>query len=263
MRSIVLGCGPAGLMAAHAITLQTGTRPFIYSKGARKSEMYGAQYLHKPIPGLKNGAGTEGTLITYETWGSVEDYKAKVYGETWSGSVSPEDLPGEHMAWDIRAAYNELWLMYSDAIFDVDIRKDRNKFMGWALANYDMVVSSVPKPLLCREGHTFSAQTVKAIGDAPERGVRSPVRAEMNRVVCNGEPEPSWYRAANVFGYCTVEYPESVEPPYPGLATVDKPLMNNCNCYPDVIHVGRYGRWEKGVLSHHAFKAAYVAAGER
>jgi hypothetical protein len=252
VRALVLGCGPAGLLAAHAIRLKTGDMPTIFSK-RRKSEMYGAQYLHKPIPALKNGAGTEGVMVTYESWGSAQQYREKVYGDSWSGSVSPEDLAASHMAWDIRLTYNELWDMYWTRIMETDLAKAEPSWIEWLTEQYDLVVSSVPKPLLCYKGHTFSAQEVWAIGDAPERGVMSPVRPEANHVVCNGEPAPGWYRAANVFGFCSVEYPEDSKPPIPGAALVNKPTTNNCDCWPSILHVGRYGKWEKGVLSHEAF----------
>lgn len=253
---LILGCGPAGLMAAHAVAIKTGQPPAIASK-KRKSEMYGAQYLHRPIPNLKNGGSP--ALVKYQVWGSAEDYKTKVYGDTWLGSVSPEDLPEQHMAWDIRLAYNELWDLYHGWVIDTNLKNIGPDGIEAMHKRFRLIISSVPKPLLCYKGHTFSAQKIKAIGDAPERGIFAPVTIERNTVVCNGEPEPSWYRASNIFGYKTVEYPEDANPPIPGLADVNKPLWNNCDCWPDIVHVGRYGTWEKGVLSHHGFEAAWSA----
>ena len=45
------------------------------------------------------------------------------------------------------------------------------------------------------------------------------------------------------------------KPPLEGVAAVRKPLTTDCNCHPDWLHVGRYGRWTKGVLSHDAYFA--------
>jgi len=51
MRIAVLGCGPAGLMSAHAAMVATESEAdlAIFST-KRKSPLYGAQYLHQPIP---------------------------------------------------------------------------------------------------------------------------------------------------------------------------------------------------------------------
>lgn len=251
MKCLVLGCGPAGLIAARAIHDYTGEAPAILSK-ARKSELFGAQYLHAPIPGVC-GWDHEGTLISYELLGDAAGYRRKVYGDAWRNRVSPEDLIGEHYAWDIRHAYDDLWEMYGDSVIDVDLRDVGSDYLREVIGKADFVVSSIPKPVLCYDGHTFSSQSVWAMGDAPERGQECPVRVSANTVVCNGDESPSWYRASNVFDYATVEWPESSKPPIPGVAEVRKPLSNNCSCNEDVIHVGRYGCWEKGVLSHQAY----------
>jgi len=53
-RIFILGCGPAGLFAAQAAA-EMGCSAVIISK-LRRSEMYGAQYLHSEIPGLTDGS---------------------------------------------------------------------------------------------------------------------------------------------------------------------------------------------------------------
>lgn len=250
MRSLVLGCGPAGLMAAHAIKLATGVAPDIASK-MRMSHLYGAQYLHEAIPGITDGPGS---LIDYDLIGTPDEYRLKVYGEKWRDRVSPEDLIGQHLAWDIRSAYDALWAEYSARIHEFDVESHTAQQLSDKFIKYDLVVSSVPKPKLCFGGHTFSAQEVWAVGDAYDRGQLCPVRTDYNTVVCNGKSEPAWYRASNVFGYCTAEW-SGARPPIPEAARVSKPLKNNCDCWPDrMLFVGRYGAWRKGVLSHHAFE---------
>lgn len=98
------------------------------------------------------------------------------------------------------------------------------------------------------------------MGDAPDLGQEVPIGIPENTVLCNGSVDgPSWYRASNVYGYKTVEWPGSIKkPPYPGIARVKKPLTTNCDCEKFLeartIKVGRYGRWQKGVLSHEAFQ---------
>lgn len=252
MRVAVLGCGPAGLMAAHAAALAGANDVRIISK-KRKSEMFGSQYLHAPIPGMTD---TAPVTVHYELVGSVEEYRRKVYGEKWDGTVSPEDLLGEHDAWDIRQTYDSLWSTYGDFVYSTELSAGSLENI---IVNdgFDLVISTVPKNLLCRKTgiHTFAFTEVWAVGDAPERGVFVPGRESIpnNTVRCNGEDAPRWYRLSKLFNYATCEWPMGAKPPIDGISRVTKPTFNNCDCWPDILFVGRYGKWEKGVLSHEAF----------
>lgn len=248
-RAAVLGCGPAGLFAAHAF-IEAGWDVRIFSN-KRRSEMFGAQYLHRPIPGLL----AHKTLVRYRLTGTADGYRRKVYGDGSQLPVSPEELAGEHMAWDIRAAYYDAWDRYADLIEHTPAIT--NEVAGEIVrAAFHRVVSSLPAPAVCVGGHQFYAQQVWAVGDAPERGVFCPVPCQRDVVECNGDPDVGWYRVSNVFGYRTAEWPDSRKPPVDGLAAVSKPLYTDCSCLPDVVRVGRYGTWTKGVLSHEAYETA-------
>jgi hypothetical protein len=242
----VLGCGPSGLFAAHAL-IGMGHEVRIFSK-KRKSEMFGAQYLHAPIAGL-----TDGMIpieLEYKLIGTVEGYREKVYGRQ-QVQVSPEALEESHQAWDIREAYGRAWNLYADLITNVpDI--------GPALLGrtpVDLIVSSLPAKAICKDmEHRFSSQEVWAIGDAPERGIFNPISvASGGQVILNGERDTGWYRTSNVFFHGTTEWPGGRKPPIEGVAKVEKPISTDCNCHPNVLRVGRYGRWTKGVLSHEAY----------
>lgn len=254
MRVAVLGCGPAGLMAAHAAKV-CGGRVDIYSR-RRKSELYGCQYLHAPIPGMTDVAPV---IVRYMVHGDIDSYQAKVYGDTWDGKVSPEDLVGEHDAWDIRRTYDNLWREYGGYVHGTELSAGwLGNFMEVDARKYDIIISSVPRSVLCAGDHRFDYQSVLALGDAPERGVFVPDRLPDNTVLCNGLDIPSWYRASKVFGYATLEWPIGATLPDALVklepSRVGKPLSHNCDCWPELMHVGRYGRWEKGVLSHTAFQ---------
>jgi hypothetical protein len=248
-RALVLGCGPAGLFAAHAL-LQEGYSVEIRSK-KRRSEMFGAQYLHREIPGLK----ADHTVVDYQLRGDIDGYRRKVYGDA-EVVVSPESLIGQHEAWDIRAAYWDAWDRYQDLITPYALTPA--SLMDLRLHDFKLVISSVPAPVLCHEldVHRFVAQSIWAIGDAPERGVFCPIPSPPNTVICDGTDTSGYYRISNVFGYKTAEWPDARKPPLDNIAEVHKPIRNNCNCWPDIKRVGRYGAWRKGVLSHHAYEAA-------
>jgi hypothetical protein len=241
-------------MAVHAAALAGHDVVCVSLK--RKSPLYGCQYLHQPIPEISS---VDGVSVKYDLYGTVEQYRQKVYGVDFQGEVSPEDLVGDHFAWDIREAYDQLWSIYSGYIIDANARDERVK--DWA-HGADYVFSSIPAPVLCsNETHIFKSETVWAIGDAPELGIKSPVNVASFHVLCNGEEYPGWYRAANVFGYSTVEYPERLKPPFEGVAKVTKPISTNCDCKPKIRRLGRFGKWQKGVLSHTAFSEVTETVG--
>lgn len=244
-------------MAAHAFALADHDVQ-IFSK-KRKSELYGAQYLHAPIPGMTEDPGR---TITYDLLGTVEQYRAKVYGADSRVQVSPEDLMGKHLGYDIRRTYDNLWQTYGSYVQGIELSPDVVRSLV-RQANADLVVSTVPAPLLCsQEEHSFMSEKVWGIGDAPERGVFSPINVAKEHVLCNGDKHPGWYRAANVFGYSTVEWPENSKPPISGIGEITKPIKTTCTCLPNVVRLGRYGKWTKGVLSHEAFQEAFGLATE-
>lgn len=270
--ALVLGCGPAGLFAAHGL-LQNDWDVTIFSN-RRKSHMFGAQYLHAPIDGL-SPADEEPETIRYKLVGEAEGYREKVYGIN-AVATSVELLGKEHQAWDIRKAYDSAWEMYGPHVNDAQIGPQVLGVMKWSpdlqpkvvgaidVDQFDVVVSSIPLTRLCYrpDVHQFHSVSIWAYGDAPERGQYVPYRPVPNTVECNGEPFTGWYRAANVYDHATMEWPGNRKPPLPGIAQVTKPIYSTCDCYrdglfkPKFVPVGRYGTWTKGVLSHHAYTTA-------
>lgn len=255
-RVAVLGCGPTGLVAAHA-AISAGHDVTVYSK-KRKSEMFGAQYLHEAIPGLP----AEGRSISYELWGTVEQYRQKVYGLD-DVEVSPESLLGKSTVYDIRAAYDDLWDKYSPLIRERNLDNEAVRFAS-RYEKFDAIINTVPAPAICGTKHTFMHQAIWAAGDAPERGIRVQLSNDMrdlvgtDHVVCSGLRWHDWYRFSVIFGHATVEWPYVLghtNPPYPSASLVYKPLASNCDCWSgtNVYSVGRYGAWRKGVLVNHAY----------
>lgn len=250
----ILGCGPSGLMVAHAAAMN-GWNFRIYSK-KRKSRLFGAQYLHQPIPGMTEGPAA---VVQYHLEGTPEEYRRKVYGDAWDGSVSPEDLTETHYAWDIRSTYDRMYAAYEDEIIDVEIDPKfalHTSLTGFNAVGHDLVISTVPRKLWAGPGDQFLSQKVWAIGDAPELGQETPFRPADNTVLCDGTKDVGWYRASNIFGYCTIEWPERTRPPLDGVSLVEKPLTHNSTAASDFIHLGRYGAWEKGVLTTDVFDQA-------
>lgn len=250
MKVAVLGCGPAGLVATHA-AVEAGADVRVFSK-LRKSELFGAQYLHEPIPGFDPGPSQR---INYALLGTIDDYRRKVYGPTYDGSVSPGSLAPGHLAYDIRHTYDQLWAAYSSLITRAVVNP---LWLSRAYGRFDVVLNTIPLPSLCdSRRHRFDGQSIWALGDAPSRGqhVPRPYGIEEGDVICNGLPDPPWYRASLIFGHATIEWSYGGANSSPDFAAVVwKPIWNNCDCWPWVTMLGRYGRWQKGVLVHHTYQ---------
>lgn len=250
----VFGCGPSGLVAAQAAH-DMGHPVTVLSKVKTPSPLWGCQYLHAPIPGVTPLYSH--VRVEYSLDGSVDDYRAKVYGPEYDGTVSPEDIEDTHSAWDLRDTYEKLWVRWLPHLVEVPVISGQHaaQFMPDLLRD-GIVFSTIPRPALCNDRkHIFDVQYVWAMGDSDEQKV--PVRPMGdNLVVCNGSPDVGWYRTSSVFGYCTVEWPwrNGKRPPFEGVAQVEKPISTNCTCLPDVHYVGRYGKWEKGYLVHRVYE---------
>lgn len=249
-RVAVLGCGPAGLVAMHS-AVAAGSVATCFSR-RRKSEMYGSQYLHEPIPGVP---GIPSSVVTYALSGSPEGYLTKVYGaeravpDNWTDAES-----GDRPAWDIRATYDWLWDRYWPQVIDVDLTAHN---LSMIVNGFDVVISSVPMPMLCREKdtHAFPASYIWAAGDAPGRGIRLPDewRVEDGMILRSGELEVAWTRVSCTYGHMTVEWPDGPEKPWPTAARVPKPVTTTCSCWPEIVRVGRYGKWDKDGLVHDVY----------
>lgn len=247
MKVLILGCGPAGMMAAHAAS-GVGADFIVMSK-RRKSWMEGAQYLHKPIPGVSTSPAFR---ISYQLSGDADGYREKVYGKDSGVEVSPESLVGIHNAWDIREAYDRLWGMYNSAVQDMDIDHQilKSLITTW---NPDVTISTIPAQVLCRDAsHEFEFSEIWSTNELE-------CALSDDTVLCNGNPRFKWYRASKIQGHTNTEWPYDQYPSkYNGrIWRVTKPISTTCNCFPHVHRMGRYGKWTKGVLSHHAWEEAY------
>jgi hypothetical protein len=255
MRIAILGCGPSGLVAAHAaMQMKTDKIVRVYSRPVR-SEVFGAQYLHQPIPKTLSGAAIEPAVIRYTMAGSPEAYLRKVYADKWDGHISDDLRDQAHIAWDLRATYDELWMRYSELIVDYDIPKFAiAEAINPLLDNHDLVINTIPRPALClRRDHEFRSVEIWAIGESPDKPF--PIECRDDVIQYNGDSSPSWYRASRIHGFSTVEWPGHMNrPPVPGVARVRKPLNHTCDCWTgQITHLGRMGRWQHGRLVHHVY----------
>lgn len=250
MRVAILGCGPAGMFAAHAAA-QLGHDVTILSK-PRKSYMRGAQYLHRPIPGLSGYP----FKVDYRLEGSVEGYRDKVYGDLSDVQVSPETLTGVADAWDIREAYDAAWERYGHRVVNWDANAP-GAFSQLAHMGFELIISTIPAKLLCHDpAHEFVSQMIWSTDYIRYRGAflnDETGTIDDNIVICSGDPDDWWYRVSRIHGWENTEYPHNHKPNTDRVWEVEKPILTDCNCFPTIHREGRYGAWKKGVLSDSAY----------
>lgn len=242
----VLGCGPAGLLAAHTLERE-GIKSIIYSAAKVPSYISGAQYLHEPIPGLTNKEPD--AFLKYFKVGTREGYATKVYGSP-DAPCSWDHFPeGEVPAWSLRDVYSKLWERYQNQIATVWLEGGAVEMMA---KRTPIVVSTIPLTAICRSlTHSFQGASVWI--------QKAPNRKHQNSITYNGDPMTGWYRSSTIDGEGFCEYGYEVEGAVKGV----KPTFNTCDCHPEVIRAGRFGSWTKGVLVHDVIKTVSEAINRR
>src|SRR4051794_30469030 len=109
----ILGCGPSGLLCAHAFE-QAGHAVTIFSR-KQKSVIPGSQHLHGPVPGV-TPLYPEGT-IQFVRMGTPEDYAEKVYGDR-RRLTGWENYFQVYPSWNVLKAYDLLWERWEHTIVE-------------------------------------------------------------------------------------------------------------------------------------------------
>jgi hypothetical protein len=241
MKICIIGCGPSGLLAAHACS-QKGHKLTIVSDVIKQSQMGGAMYLHKAIPGL-TGAEPDAQLWISKR-GLSTGYAKKVYGDedhpvSWDQFVS-----GAHNIWYMDSAYNELWRRFGRFIKQLAVTEHT---MDEIIRHFDLVIATMPKPTVCyNDDHTFDSVPVW-IKQKSLTGAGYP-----NVMIYSGLEKDPWYRKSTIHNIVSIEYAH--RPTSGSYIAGMKPTRNNCDCWRRVMWAGRWGQWEKGVLIHHVYK---------
>ncbi len=249
----ILGCGPAGLMAAHACAV--AQMDFVIYSRPIKSKLYGAMYLHRPIPGVTKTNDPDFNIMIIKQ-GCREGYAENVYGNPEHPVSWDQFDAGVIPAWSLQDAYDRLWNAYSSKIIEQEIT------YHWLrkLTNGQIVFCTIPKQQVCvNPSHTFTGRGIWVVkrGDHNLGGT--------NLIYYNGNTPDGkygavgddWYRYSQINGVRSWEYSfDPGENLYGENLTGIKPISNNCDCNPFVHFLGRYGKWRKGILTHHAFYGA-------
>lgn len=255
----VLGCGPAGLFAAQAVCL-AGATPVIISQ-KKKSVIYGAQYLHEPIPGITDWQVPDGYIETI-LMGEEPNYAERIYGDperptSWR-RASPEPKP----AWSLQRAYDTAWRRFESGIVNMQLGYEEIETIA---AQMDLVISTIPRWATCKVGHTFETRPILVKSELEYTGLPEYISKQRNVVIYNGTKFGYWYRTSLIFGEESTEAAADHRL-QPRIAAEKqkwsagfKIVGNDCDCLPNIVRAGRMGLWESGVLTHEAFSAATEA----
>jgi threonine dehydrogenase-like Zn-dependent dehydrogenase len=257
----VVGCGPSGLLAAHACRMRNV--PVVVFAPKAKSRLGGAQFSHIPITPYHDEFN-QAMQLEYIVRGDPDTYKKKVYGSVQVPFVSFGNVTDgmKVPAWSLTKLYDDLWEDYSSLVVDYKIDPER---LGKLTDTFDLVLSSAPAPSMCLGsidqsiGHFFRSAPVKILNEALDFNLPD------NTIVYDGTDEHSYYRMSKIFGVGSTEWGAHVGvPPVGDLHTVNKPIATNCDCHMSVdldgagipkgvIRIGRFGTWTKGELTFHAY----------
>lgn len=255
MKVAILGCGPTGLIAAHAAAT-LGHEVTIFSRRV-KSKTFGAMYLHEPIPGV---SPTEPELeVHIVKLGTREGYARNVYGDPKAEVSWDKFRDGPTPGWDLSATYSRLWGMYDDRIMGIDLTGPSIDRIG---EKYQRVFSTIPtQTTICRDwAHKFEKVEICVVhgqGDPEDRSY----------MYYNGfDPDnisigigSGWYRYSVIRGYHSWEYAKKMLPygiKFPDNLNITygiKPLRTDCDCRPWIHRLGRFGKWHKHAFTHHAY----------
>jgi hypothetical protein len=243
----IIGCGPAGLLAAHA-AVQAGYEPTLFAPGATPSPPAPGVFLHMAIPELADPARPDDN-VTFRKLGRESVYARKVYGCVTATSWR-KFTNGSYPAWALDPLYRQLWQLYGDLVQPGIVKGDDIKDF---LESYRLTINTAPLERLCIGGHGFPRRRTWYVADAPN-WVRH------NEMVYNGLEENTWFRASKFFGRKLTEF--AVEPSNGSGAQGMKVQPTDCDCHPGMLRVGRWGTWQPGVLLHHAYLEARHALHE-
>jgi hypothetical protein len=245
MKVAVVGCGPAGLAAAHA-AYGLGAKVTIISPGI-KSPQRGPLILQRPIPAITTDH-PYGYIRQIVIGGSILDYRYKLYGDI-NISIQGNILQSGYHGWNHIEAYDRMWRLYmgNEPDFPDENWNGRatriDRFitpldMEYLPGVYDLVVNTAPLKNLCRNGdHHFTFKAVEIT-----EGYSYPKQPPDTTIFNAGDKYP-WIRSAWLFGNSCTEWLQGTAPRELEPITIRKPLGHDCNCYPQILGTGRFGAW--------------------
>jgi len=250
MKVAVLGAGPSGMMAAHAVS-QCGYYVDIFDKDPSSSRRNsGVYFLHADCDLMLDPVLIKQSVIGHH--GKKIDeisklYGLKVYGKEISkpsivSVISKSTMTG----FNSEHAITRLWDFYGKQVKEGEI-SNLGQVKG-LFDTYDKIISTIPAWVLYPDQKFESVETWIKVGKAPENEAF---------MFYNINPYCDWYRCSAMFGVFTQEYgygkhfekKEGYE-----YKKVIKVIGDGITSeIKDLFLVGRYGAWNKKTLTHDVY----------
>lgn len=244
MKVCVLGCGPAGLMAAQGVLAVDPSADVVILSKKIRSTIGGAQYLHIPVPGITQPAADG--FVWFSKPGFESNYALRVYGDANAKTSWGQFGEGYQPVWNMREAYDRLWDLYEHVIHEAEVDISR---IDMITQHNDLVISSIPLKSICNdEDHEFTWQDVWIDKMSYVSGMTILYNGYP---ITDNHPHGQPYRQSELFGHRSSEYSHEHVGTH-----IRKPLSTDCNCWPNIKRVGRYGKWEKHQLISTAYEDA-------
>jgi len=248
MRVLVLGSGVDALLAAHAAALRGHDIDIVGSN--EKEELLGNPILPIPVP----MAAEKPSLISFlgDDRFSALSKKAQVSARFQFTPNNDWEGGNSYFVTSARKAYDWLWATYGrfvdagvsiSTVMDFVFKADNDV--------YDAVISAVPAPSICANpAHSFPSDRV--MGASADSFVKKRLGGLLLQdhsgiFMCNGRVDTSWFRMSLLDDNCWMEWPADAKPIYVPISerrSVVYPALTTCDCWPNILKVGREGRWK-------------------
>ena len=259
----ILGAGPAGMMAAHAVS-QAGFQPVIYDRNPDKTRRNaGVFILHDDCGLALKSIEVDQRILGAEIYRreanklflTCKAYNSKVYPKEKPKPTSVSIMDAmKHprlSVFNVAEALDHLWNMYGKYVKPLEISGFADVFSLGSV--YKRVVSTIPMPILFPDIEYFSTDAFVYVSEAPP---------EDSFIYYNVGSAINWYRCSAVYGVFTAEYANEQAALQDG-HTIDKlkKVQKVIDCdrkdqlpeIPWLTLTGRYGAWDKTCLTHHVY----------
>lgn len=268
MKIAILGAGISGLLAGWALE-KAGIPSFEFYESQSISTLrlpkYGAMYLHDacglPYDFIRSQRCL--TNIIRSNISSPESashlYHKKIWGNSVSyikNSVERLELsngPIESVIYSMDDAINYLLNRYENRIHDKSVLIQQDVFDLAAKSNY--VISTIPFYIL--DPNTKCEYEKLYIAHSNVEMKKPDYINQYAFVTYNCDPNISWYRISQMFGKMSIEYMNNKNTFQPLFENKKiktcQTTQNFMQQHQNILLEGRWGRWNRTVLSHQVY----------